>query len=329
MDLFESLENEEWSSDHEFRKKWIVRRAENKSRIADISEKLARLAAAEGYVIPELFGSTPRARRIYKSHNPENSLYEFVALNLVDDKLLRSKYEELFLDPEVVIWRLRFEVERPQPLSEYVSFLSSLTSLYELISSLQYSKYFSQIWIQNQDLQISDEHQLRLVSVSRASPDDIKFEGLGAGLKAIGDALSIGKQYENLKAAQERVRLAKVEAREAEVDLEEKERQLAILRGGEAEDMRILIAQKRLELRGIELAIEEMELKARALKRQEMDDFLSLLHRHAPVFEKMPEAMRVEIIARLTRDVSLLQESPFHIIGYGQLNEPQPQLPSG
>lgn len=244
-------------------------------------------------------------------------------LQLVDAELLKSKFEALFASPEVARWRLRLNASAPQPLREYVAMFAAISDLYALVVSLLHGEYFAQRWLQNSPIRLQGAHELRVISISRASPEDVKVEGLSAGLKALGDALSIGKQYQEIRTAGEKVREAKAAARKIELEVEDAERDVRVANAAEAEILRLTIAQRRADMRMLQLKLEEEELRLRALRRKDIDESLELLRKHAPVLEKLPEAMRSQVLVALTRSVSAVHDSPFDILEYTEADPKQ------
>jgi len=225
----------------------------------------------------------------------------------------------MFSKPEISSWKLRFETDAPQALTQYSIFLGSIANLYNLIITLQVSKYFSQRWLRNEALKLDPTHELRLVSLTRASPDDAKLQGLASGMKALGDALSIGKQYQDIRTAGEKIREAKAQARLIELEVEKKEGELRLAKDTEAEEIRLVIAKKRSDQRFLQIKIEEEELRLRRLKREDADETLVFLQKHAPILEKLPENLRNQILLELMKDKTTVQESDFNIIEYKSL----------
>lgn len=242
-----------------------------------------------------------------------------VLLDLVNEELLNERYRSLFLGVRTrERWRLVTRSDEPQPVREYVRLLGAISDLYTVFVSLHVDTYFVVHWIQNKPIQFSEADELRLVSISRASPDDARFEGLGAGLKAIGDALSVGKQYQEIKTAQEVVKQSKLETRMRQLDMEEAERQARISNASESEQTKVIVAQKRADLQAAETREAQEEFKLRQLYRQDLDEQLDLLTKHWPILKELPEDMKSRVIAQITPPVAAIRSTPFEIVGYNK-----------
>jgi hypothetical protein len=108
-------------------------------------------------------------------------------------------------------WVFRFVEERPATLREYIAFLTALNQMYQLFLSVLRVEYFVNVWAKSKALEVSPTDELRVVSINKNSPESVTVEGLAAGLKAVGEALSVGDQLQKIRTAGVKVDEAKLE----------------------------------------------------------------------------------------------------------------------
>jgi len=259
----------------------------------------------------------------------DKARYRLVA-NLVDPRLLNERVGALFVEPRIVAWSMVLETAGTETLAAYISWFATFDELYRQILTLQVVSYFLARWVRDDEPVFRPEHELKLISISKSSPTKTVLEGAESGLKALGEALSLGDQYQKFRTAGAKAQEAKAAAAKAELEVEAMRREKAKAEAIAPADIEVELERKRLELEELRRRQEEAELALRRLRRQDFDETLSLLEKYAPVINQLPPEMRSQLQASLTKSLMALQESSIEITGYRQLTDGEPSgTPAG
>lgn len=235
-------------------------------------------------------------------------------LGLVGEAHVVDALRPLETSTDREVWSLLFVEVRPATVREYIAFLSALNHLYELFLSVLRVEYFVNSWVKSKPLEVSAADELRVISISKNSPENIKVEGLAAGLKAVGDALSIGDQLQKIRTAGVKVDEAKLELKKKELELAEAERQAKIRASGTDMDMLLEVEKKHVALDALRRKSEEEELKLKKMKLEYFGEAFDTLSKTLQLLERMPPSLKASFEQLLQQKIDeLLVQPPYHI----------------
>jgi len=301
---------------------------------SDIEELIEQLKGQRSSKTPEL----PVLPIFEKSEQSiDQARYELLA-QMVNTKLLEEHFRSLFLEPGRLTWSIQLDTAGRETLSAYVSWFASFDDLYRQLLTLQVADYFLARWIRHVEPAVRPDHQLTLVTLTKSSPTKAILEGADSGLKAVGEALSLGDQYQKFRTAGAKAKEAKAAADKAELEVTALRRENAKADAVAQADLAVELERKQFELFDLRRKQEETELNLRKLRRIDFDETLSLLQKHAPILDQLPVEMRVQIQAALTKPLTVLRESALFVSESRQLppaqeehsntNEPPQVLPT-
>jgi len=233
-------------------------------------------------------------------------------LALVSESALRDEVRAHFSEDERrTVVHLILTEEWQATVSDHTAFMHSFDSLYKIFLTLMFSDYFISYWLENRDISVSENHDLRVHAVTKASPEKVEMSGVAIAIKAVADVLSIGKQY----AA---IRTAHLEIRRKELEIVDAEEKLRTLREAERTKRRTLrekaeleLETKRLENEKLRNSLAEQEARIRKLQILDWEDSLALLQKAYPVLQKMPDELRKLLTEEMQLHVNAIRSSPY------------------
>ncbi len=260
-------------------------------------------------MLPTVRGALQSGRTVAGISDRVNLLLDLVGETHVLDAL-----RPLETSDERQQWTFRFSEERAATIVDYVSFLNALDQLYKLFLSVLRVEYFVNVWIKSKALEIAASDEIRIISISKHSPDNLKVEGLAAGLKAVGEALSIGDQVQKIRTAGIKVDEAKLELRKKEIEVAEAERQARIRAGGTDMELLLEVEKKHAELDAIRRKSEEEDIRLKKMKLEYFSEAFETLGKTLQLLDRMPPSLKSSFEQLLQQKIDeLLIQPPYRL----------------
>ena len=225
-------------------------------------------------------------------------------ISLIGLENIKSRLEELFpykLERKKI--NITFEHKEPVTIADYSKLFLNIDRIYKMLLTFIKIEYFITRWIKGEYPIFNDSDLIQISHIVKKSPGHIQGYALGEVAKNLSEVLSVGKQIEDIRMAGVRVKKAKIELEEKEMQLEALKQKQAIQ--GELIDLELDIERqkKRLEIEKLKTQIGEELRKRRKIFLEDIDQRFEVLSKGIKVLSEVPEEILSELKAGLNAEL--------------------------
>jgi len=212
--------------------------------------------------------------------------------------------------PERRPWVLRLVADDHHNvrLSDYGRLFQAIDDLYCALLSVSKPEYFVSHWLEGKPLAIGPEDALIVEAITKNSPETLSGTGVAVGLKALGDALSIGKQYTEIRTATVKIEEAKLELRHKQDVYEREERQARAKEQKLEAELCLDLERKRQEVEAARQNLRQTELNLVKAEQENAFRTVQILSECIKLLKEVPDGLRDEfqndILLPITRRIT-------------------------
>ncbi len=266
-----------------------------------------------------IFSSIQQSEKLREAENRLDVLNRHITFffGLIGNKTIEEKLISFCpYTPERQDWIIVFKESRSPSLYDYHHFLESIDTFYKLIVSFAKPEYFKDFWLNGKQIQIAQEDDLRVIEISKHSPDNLVLSGLALVLKSIADIFSIGNQYVGIRTANIKIREAEIDLEQKELTLTKSKKEAEYKKRVQAEEIYLDLEKKRLEVDRLKSEVEQEKLRLQEQKIAQVKSSLDLLSSTYKLLDVVPQEMQQAFVGAVVGMLETSYESPYEIIKF-------------
>jgi len=179
-------------------------------------------------------------------------------------------------------------------LIDYAQLFAAIHDLYSALLTFVRAEYFISRWLNGRQTELAVEDGLTVSAITKNSPETVTGTGIAVGLKAVGDALSIGKQYVEIRTANLKVQEAQMEFKHKQDVYEREERRARLKEKTLEAEFDLELERKRQEVEAGRQHLRENELNLKKVEQESALRTVQVLGEYVKLFKEMPESFREE-----------------------------------
>lgn len=210
-------------------------------------------------------------------------------------------------------WSLTFESKGNASLVDYANFFIAINNIYNFLLTLIRSEYFISYWLSTEYTDLLESDIIEVCSITRNSPNNIRGEALGEGLKALAEVLNIGKQYQEIRISHIKIKGAELDLKRKTAEFEREERKAALSESAYHEEMLLKLENMRIDLESKRLNLEKERLLVKTMELDNANKRIECIGKKIQIVDKLPDELKVELKDTLATLLSVFHSSKFEI----------------